>query len=104
MNYVNRLGTETDVLEDSNRETKEQIERTWKKKFADREAVLEERLKDLDAEMTQVRDKHAEDLKRERERVEVRIRETIRADIRNEIADQLTSEFASEMQKSNEIH
>ena len=83
---------------------KEQIERTWKKKFADREAVLEERLKDLDAEMTQVRDKHAEDLKRERERVEVRIRETIRADIRNEIADQLTSEFASEMQKANEIH
>ena len=61
-------------------------------------------IKDLDSEMTQVRDKHAEDLKRERERVEVRIRETIRADIRNEIADQLTSEFASEMQKANEIH
>ena len=31
---------------------KEQTEKLWKKKFTEREAVLEERLKDLDAEMT----------------------------------------------------
>lgn len=31
---------------------KERAEKMWKKKFDDREAVLEERLKDLDEEMT----------------------------------------------------
>ena len=31
---------------------KERVEKIWKKKFDDRETVLEERLKDLDQEMT----------------------------------------------------
>lgn len=83
---------------------KEQTDKIWKKKFSERETVLEERLKDLDVEMTQIRDKHSEDLKRERERVEVRIRETLRAEVRNEIADQLSIEFSGEMQKANETH
>lgn len=31
---------------------KEQTDKIWKKKFSERETVLEERLKDLDVEMT----------------------------------------------------
>ena len=69
---------------------KEKTEKLWKKKFDEREAVLEERLKELDAEMTQVREKHAEDLRREKERTEIRVRESMRVELRNEIADELT--------------
>ena len=32
--------------------TKERTEKLWKKKFDDRETILEERLRDLDTEMT----------------------------------------------------
>ena len=42
LNYVNRLGTETDVMEDSNREISEQIERIIERKSlstAEREAL-----------------------------------------------------------------
>ena len=42
LNYVNRLGTETDVLEDSNREISEQIDRIIERKnmnSAEREAL-----------------------------------------------------------------
>ena len=83
---------------------KERIEKLWKKKFEEREAVLEERLKELDTEMTQIRDKHAEDLRRERDRTEIRIRENVRVEIRNELADQMTAEFAVEMQKARDAH
>ena len=69
---------------------KEKTEKLWKKKFDEREAVLEERLKELDAEMTQVREKHSEDLRREKERTEIRVRESMRVELRNEIADELT--------------
>lgn len=73
--------------------TKERTEKLWKKKFDDRETILEERLRDLDAEMTQLRDKHHDDLKRERERAEVRIRDGIRVEVRNEVADELSAQF-----------
>lgn len=76
---------------------KERIDKVWKKKFDDREATLEERLKELDAEMTTIRERHEADLKRERERTEIRIRESVRAEVRGEIADQLTSDFTKEM-------
>ena len=66
---------------------KERIDKVWKKKFDDREATLEERLKELDAEMTTIRERHEADLKRERERTEIRIRESVRAEVRGEIAD-----------------
>lgn len=83
---------------------KERTEKLWKKKFDDREAALEERLRELDAEMTQVRDKHADDLRREKERTEMRVRESARVEIRNEIADELTSQFTNEMQKMRQLH
>ena len=57
LNYVNRLGTETDVLEDSNREIKEQIERIIERKSmssAEREALktsMEDECKFLEAEI-----------------------------------------------------
>ena len=37
---------------------KDRTEKLWRKKLDDRELVLEERLRDLDAEMSQIRDKH----------------------------------------------
>lgn len=61
---------------------KERTEKLWKKKFEEREAVLEERLKDLDDEMTQIRAKHQEEIKRERERAELRMRDNIRVEVR----------------------
>jgi hypothetical protein len=60
---------------------KERTEKLWKKKLDDRETVLEQRLNELDAEMTKIREKHHEDLKRERERTEIRIRENIRTEV-----------------------
>lgn len=37
---------------------KERTEKLWKKKFEEREKALEERLRDLDDEMSQIRVKH----------------------------------------------
>ena len=57
LNYVNRLGTETDVLEDSNKEIKEQIERIIERKSmssAERENLkssMEDECKFLEAEI-----------------------------------------------------
>lgn len=76
---------------------KERTEKLWKKKFEEREAVLEERLKDLDDEMTQIRAKHQEEIKRERERAELRMRDNIRVEVRSQIADELTAEFSTEL-------
>ena len=86
------------------KEAKLVVERAWKKKFDEREAVLEERLREIDSEMTNISSKHAEELKRERERIELRLRESIRVEVRNEVADQMTEEFAAEMQKTQDIH
>ena len=83
---------------------KERTEKLWKKKFDEREATLEERLRELDTEMTQVRDKHAEDLRREKERTETRVRESARIELRKEIADELTAEFATELQKARTLY
>ena len=54
--------------------------------------------------MNQIRDKHAEDLKRERERTELRVKETARIEIRNDIANEMTLDFSQEMQKTKENH
>ena len=57
LNYVNRLGTETDVLEDSNREISEQIDRIIERKnmnSAEREALktsMEDECKFYEAEI-----------------------------------------------------
>lgn len=83
---------------------KDRSEKLWRKKLDDREAALEERLHELDTEMAQIREKHQEDLRRERERTELRVKEGVRADVHNEVADHLASEFAQEMQKTRELH
>ena len=44
--------------ETESKQVKERIEKTWKKRFDDREATLEERLRDLDSEMNAIRAKH----------------------------------------------
>ena len=83
---------------------KDRTEKLWRKKLDDRELALEERLRELDAEMSQVRDKHQDDLRRERERTELRVKESVWAEVRNEVADQLSNEFAQEMSLAKEFH
>lgn len=101
MEHENQVDEKTKESElDRDAETKaikDKTDKYWKKKFDEREVTLEERLKELDSEMTTIREKHESDLKRERERTEIRIRETVRAEVRGEIADQLTSDFTKEM-------
>ena len=83
---------------------KERTEKLWKKKLEDREIVLEQRLNELDTEVSQIREKHQDDLRRERERTEIRIRENIRAEVKNELVEDMAAEFKVEMQRAQQIH
>ena len=60
------------------RAQKEKMEKLWRTKLDDREKVLQERIGESDREISEIRTRHEEDIKLERERTENRLRENIR--------------------------
>ena len=86
------------------RAQKEKIEKQWRKKSDDREKVLEERLNEIDKEMNDMRQRHSEDIKLERERTENRVKENIRQELKAELTQEMQSEFEAELLKTQSLH
>ena len=70
----------------------------------DREKTLEERISEIDKEMNDMRSRHTEDIKLERERTENRIRENIRSELKTELTIEMQSEFEAELLKTQNLH
>ena len=86
------------------RAQKEKIEKQWRKKLDDREKALEERISEVDTEMNNMRQRHNEDIRFEKERTENRVRENIRQELRTELTQEMQSEFEAELLKTQNLH
>ena len=80
------------------------MEKVWRKKLDDREKVLQERIGECDKEISEMRVRHEEDIKLERDRTENRLRENLKSQLRTELSQEMQLEFDSELAKTHELH
>jgi len=64
---------------------REKLDRTWRKKLEDRDRDHNQRLEEIDGEFAELSQRHSEEIRRERERIEIKVRQFARQDIEMEL-------------------
>ena len=79
---------DTDMDKDGEvRAVRDKVEKVWRKRLDEQMKDSEQRNQVLENEMDEVREKHRDELARERQRLEARFKETALTDLRREVTD-----------------
>eukprot|EP00347_Sterkiella_histriomuscorum_P011245 403373188 len=88
-----------EVVEKEIKITKEKQEKVMKRKLDEKQSENVQKLEEMENEIALIRNSHQIEIKKEKERLELRLRDQLRADLRLELHDELELEFQEQLDR-----